>query len=241
MDADALAGEALSVDHDVSLIQHEHGDLCQVQNALFEAPVQRGARCSNDDLLLQHCALQNCKGEKGIWLPPGTELSGALCSPLACSDSGCSVMPSRGHHDTSLQPWGAGTTPIWEKGVCKSAMVEKPPQQESGTDTTLLPVMEVWAVPLRGDPCAPSPFLEQCQWLCQAGLTSVSPDSVVHLDVSAELPNGPHHLPDLQSQLVGGSQAEALAGEQRKELSGVGWGTLVGQGQREEHRSIPQH
>lgn len=59
----------------------------------------------------------------------------------------------------------------------------------------------------------------------RAGLTSVSPDSVVHLDVRAEFPNGSHHLPDLQSQLVGGSQAEALAGEQRKELSGLGWGT----------------
>lgn len=74
---------------------------------------------------------------------------------------------------------------------------------------------------LRGDPCSPFPFLEQCQ----ARLTSVSPDSVVHLDVSTELPNGSHHLPDLQSQLVGGSQAEALAGEQRKGLSGLGWGT----------------
>uniref|UniRef100_A0A8C9NYW0 Uncharacterized protein n=1 Tax=Serinus canaria TaxID=9135 RepID=A0A8C9NYW0_SERCA len=52
VDADALTGEALRVDHDVSLIQHEQGDLCQVQDALFEAPVQGGARCSNDDLLL---------------------------------------------------------------------------------------------------------------------------------------------------------------------------------------------
>uniref|UniRef100_A0A803WFG2 Uncharacterized protein n=1 Tax=Ficedula albicollis TaxID=59894 RepID=A0A803WFG2_FICAL len=91
VDADALTGEALHVDHDVGLVQHEQGDLCQVQDALFEAPVQCGARCSNDDLLLQRCALQN-----------------------------------------------------------------------------------------------------------------------FHLDVSAEFPNGPHHLPDLQSQLIGGSQAEAL-------------------------------
>uniref|UniRef100_A0A8C5JGJ3 Uncharacterized protein n=1 Tax=Junco hyemalis TaxID=40217 RepID=A0A8C5JGJ3_JUNHY len=83
VDADALTGEALRVDHDVSLIQHKQGDLCQVQDALFEAPVQGGARCSDDDLLLQHCALQNCKGTKGfIWLPPGTELSAALCFPL---------------------------------------------------------------------------------------------------------------------------------------------------------------
>lgn len=67
-----------------------------------------------------------------------------------------------------------------------------------------------------------------------AGLTSVSPDSVVHLDVRAEFPNGSHHLPDLQSQLVGGSQAQALAGEQRKELSGH-----TRQGQQEELRSNP--
>lgn len=93
MDADALTGEALRVDHDVGLIQHEQGDLGQVQDALFEAPVQCGAWRSDDDLLLQHCALQNCKGGKGIWLPPGMELSGALCFPSACSDSACSVMP----------------------------------------------------------------------------------------------------------------------------------------------------
>lgn len=125
MDADALTGEALHVDHDVSLIQHEQADLCQVQDALFEAPVQRGARRSNDDLLLQHCALQNCKGAKGIWLPPGME----LCFPLACSEPGCSVMPSRGHHDTSLQPWGMGTIPVWGEGSLQAASdVEKPPQ-----------------------------------------------------------------------------------------------------------------
>lgn len=110
MDADALTGEALRVDHNVGLIQHEQGDLGQVQDALFEAPVQCGARRSDDDLLLQHCALQNCKGGKGIWLPPGMELSGALCFLSACSDSTCSVMPSWGHHDTSLQPWGMGTS-----------------------------------------------------------------------------------------------------------------------------------
>uniref|UniRef100_A0A8U8B7W9 Uncharacterized protein n=1 Tax=Geospiza parvula TaxID=87175 RepID=A0A8U8B7W9_GEOPR len=77
VDADALTGEALRVDHDVSLIQHEQGDLCQVQDALLEAPVQGGAWCSNDDLLLQHCALQNCKGAKGIYLAASRH--GALC------------------------------------------------------------------------------------------------------------------------------------------------------------------
>uniref|UniRef100_A0A8C3QJ00 Uncharacterized protein n=1 Tax=Cyanoderma ruficeps TaxID=181631 RepID=A0A8C3QJ00_9PASS len=75
VDADALTGEALRVDHDVGLVQHEQGDLRQVQDVLLEAPVQCGAWCPDDDLLLQHCSLQNCKGAEGIWLPSGTELS----------------------------------------------------------------------------------------------------------------------------------------------------------------------
>uniref|UniRef100_A0A8C0Z8G7 Uncharacterized protein n=1 Tax=Cyanistes caeruleus TaxID=156563 RepID=A0A8C0Z8G7_CYACU len=55
VDADALTGEALRVDHDVGLVQHEQGDLCQVQEVLFEAPVQCGARGS-DDYLGDPCA-----------------------------------------------------------------------------------------------------------------------------------------------------------------------------------------
>ena len=50
------------------------------------------------------------------------------------------------------------------------------------------------------------------------GLTSVSPDSVRHLDVGAKPPDGLDHAPDLQGQLIGGSQAEALGGD-RRELS----------------------
>uniref|UniRef100_A0A8C3QJ31 Uncharacterized protein n=1 Tax=Cyanoderma ruficeps TaxID=181631 RepID=A0A8C3QJ31_9PASS len=53
VDADALTGEALRVDHDVGLVQHEQGDLRQVQDVLLEAPVQCGAWCPDDDLLLQ--------------------------------------------------------------------------------------------------------------------------------------------------------------------------------------------
>lgn len=55
-------------------------------------------------------------------------------------------------------------------------------------------------------------MLSWCQWL-QTGLTSVPPDCVHHLDVSTKPSNGLDHTPDLQSQLVGGSQAEALGGE----------------------------
>lgn len=48
-----------------------------------------------------------------------------------------------------------------------------------------------------------------------SGLTLVSPHSVGDPDVGAELSQLLDHLPDLQRQLVGGSQAEALGREQR--------------------------
>lgn len=41
-------------------------------------------------------------------------------------------------------------------------------------------------------------------------LTSVSSDSVHNCDVGAKPPNLLDHVPDLQGQLIGGSQAEAL-------------------------------
>ena len=40
--------------------------------------------------------------------------------------------------------------------------------------------------------------------------TSVAPDGVHQLDLRAKLPHLLHHLTDLQSQLVRGSDAEAL-------------------------------
>uniref|UniRef100_A0A8C3JNB1 Uncharacterized protein n=1 Tax=Calidris pygmaea TaxID=425635 RepID=A0A8C3JNB1_9CHAR len=59
LDANALAGEALCVDHDVGFIQHEHGDLLHVDGSPFETPVQRGPRRPDDDLLLPDAALRN--------------------------------------------------------------------------------------------------------------------------------------------------------------------------------------
>uniref|UniRef100_A0A803YK93 Uncharacterized protein n=1 Tax=Meleagris gallopavo TaxID=9103 RepID=A0A803YK93_MELGA len=54
LDADALGGESLRVNHDVSLIQHKHADPPHVEQSPLEAPVQHGAWCANDNLLLQH-------------------------------------------------------------------------------------------------------------------------------------------------------------------------------------------
>lgn len=48
--------------------------------------------------------------------------------------------------------------------------------------------------------------------LGRTGLTSVSPDGVGNVDVSAKPPDALDHAANLQGQLVGGSQAEALGG-----------------------------
>uniref|UniRef100_A0A8B9LX95 Uncharacterized protein n=1 Tax=Accipiter nisus TaxID=211598 RepID=A0A8B9LX95_9AVES len=53
------SSEALSVDHDVGLIQHEHVDLLQVHDSPFETPVQHCPRGPDDDLLLQRGALSS--------------------------------------------------------------------------------------------------------------------------------------------------------------------------------------
>lgn len=55
-------------------------------------------------------------------------------------------------------------------------------------------------------------MLPWCRWL-QAGLTSVPSDSIRHPDVGTKLPDALDHAPDLQRQLIGGSQAEALGGK----------------------------
>uniref|UniRef100_A0A8C4JNP5 Uncharacterized protein n=1 Tax=Dromaius novaehollandiae TaxID=8790 RepID=A0A8C4JNP5_DRONO len=52
LDANALAGEALLVDHDVGLVQHEHSDVLRVEHVALEAPVQHRAGRPDDDLLL---------------------------------------------------------------------------------------------------------------------------------------------------------------------------------------------
>uniref|UniRef100_A0A8C0AWI1 Uncharacterized protein n=1 Tax=Buteo japonicus TaxID=224669 RepID=A0A8C0AWI1_9AVES len=70
LNANALTGEALSVDHDVGLIQHEHVDLLQVHDSPFETPVQHCPRGPDDDLLLQRGALQNCQRGNCIRAPP---------------------------------------------------------------------------------------------------------------------------------------------------------------------------
>uniref|UniRef100_A0A8C2SQ21 Uncharacterized protein n=1 Tax=Coturnix japonica TaxID=93934 RepID=A0A8C2SQ21_COTJA len=53
LDADALGGESLRVNHDVSLVQHKHADPPHVEQSSLEAPVQHGAWCADDNLLLQ--------------------------------------------------------------------------------------------------------------------------------------------------------------------------------------------
>uniref|UniRef100_A0A8D0FS82 Uncharacterized protein n=1 Tax=Strix occidentalis caurina TaxID=311401 RepID=A0A8D0FS82_STROC len=53
LNAYALRGEALSVNHDVGFIQHEQLDLLHVYESVFEAPVQHRPRRPDDDLLLQ--------------------------------------------------------------------------------------------------------------------------------------------------------------------------------------------
>lgn len=65
MDTDALVPMTLRRDHHIRLVQHKHGDLLRVDVPVFGAPVEDGAWCSDDNLLLQlgvflHCA--ECSG-----------------------------------------------------------------------------------------------------------------------------------------------------------------------------------
>uniref|UniRef100_A0A8C8BG31 Uncharacterized protein n=1 Tax=Otus sunia TaxID=257818 RepID=A0A8C8BG31_9STRI len=89
LNAHALAGEALSVDHDVGFIQHEQLDLLHVYESVFEAPVQHRPRRPDDDLLLQPGALENC--ERGNCTPAPPNAMGFCCSraffPSVISDS----------------------------------------------------------------------------------------------------------------------------------------------------------
>uniref|UniRef100_A0A8C4XS49 Uncharacterized protein n=1 Tax=Falco tinnunculus TaxID=100819 RepID=A0A8C4XS49_FALTI len=59
LNTNALTGEALRVDHDVSFIQHERADLLHVYDLLLETPIQHRPRCPDDNLLLHHGALPN--------------------------------------------------------------------------------------------------------------------------------------------------------------------------------------
>lgn len=61
LNADTLGGESLRVNHDVSLVQHKHADPPHVEQSPLEAPVQHGARCADDNLLLQHSAWGHCR------------------------------------------------------------------------------------------------------------------------------------------------------------------------------------
>lgn len=61
LDADTLGGESLRVNHDISLVQHKHADPPHVEQSPLEAPVQHGARCADDNLLLQHGAWGHCR------------------------------------------------------------------------------------------------------------------------------------------------------------------------------------
>uniref|UniRef100_A0A8C7EFK6 Uncharacterized protein n=1 Tax=Nothoprocta perdicaria TaxID=30464 RepID=A0A8C7EFK6_NOTPE len=59
--------EALRVDHDVGLVQHEDADGAGVEEAPLEAPVEHGARRADDDLLLQPRARRHCGPKKTLF------------------------------------------------------------------------------------------------------------------------------------------------------------------------------
>uniref|UniRef100_A0A8C0II80 Uncharacterized protein n=1 Tax=Bubo bubo TaxID=30461 RepID=A0A8C0II80_BUBBB len=66
LNAHALTGEALSVDHDVGFIQHEQLDLLHVYESAFEAPVQHRPRRPDDDLLL-HAFFPSVISDSAKW------------------------------------------------------------------------------------------------------------------------------------------------------------------------------
>lgn len=128
LDADALAGEALRVDHDVRFVQHEHGDLLDVDGSPFETPVQHGPRRPDDDLLLQRAALRDCqrRGGGGMEMAaqrrPTRHLSArsSACVPrLSQIPAFEGLVASRLKiADASLQPRGGGgwkAAPGWEE------------------------------------------------------------------------------------------------------------------------------
>lgn len=53
MDANALVPVTLGGDHHVGLVQHKHRNLFGVDELVLGAPVEDGAWCPDDNLLLQ--------------------------------------------------------------------------------------------------------------------------------------------------------------------------------------------